>query len=345
MNMPAPESYTVGWICALPTEFTAAQLMLDEKHKRPRYVSPQDTNSYALGKIEDHNVVIAVLPNGEYGMASAAGVAVNMLSSFPNVRIGLMVGIGGGAPTATRDIRLGDVVVSAPGNGTGGILQYDFGRAVQEQDFQMTGYLNQPPTLLRTATNSMQSEYEINPHRIQETIDQLLVRHPGLYQKYGRPDQTKDRLYRSDVLHPFEDKQGCDITCGDGSPESPKVVWRRERGPYESNPAIHYCIIASANQVMRDAILRDRLAADRGVLCFEMEAAGLMNQFPCVVIRGICDYSDTHKNKEWQSYAAIAAASYAKDLLSMIVPTRVEAERKISEAISEGTPILELPVS
>ena len=76
-------------------------------------VAPNDTNSYKLGRIGKHNIVIAVLPDGEYGTDSAASVATNMLNSFPNVRLGLMVGIGGSAPTERNDIRLGDVVVSS----------------------------------------------------------------------------------------------------------------------------------------------------------------------------------------------------------------------------------------
>jgi nucleoside phosphorylase len=58
----------------------------------------------------------------------------------------------------------------------------------------------------------------------------------------------------------------------------------------EDTPAIHYGLIASANHLMKDAQVRDTLAAEKDVLCFEMEAAGLMNYFPCLVIRGICDY-------------------------------------------------------
>src|SRR5437764_2206100 len=117
--MSKPMDYTVGWICAISTEYVAAQAFLDEKHKRPEYVSPNDNNDYTLGLIGKHNVVIAVLPQGEYGISSATGVAKDMLSSFPNIRIGLMVGIGGGAPSPKHDIRLGDVVVSATGNATG----------------------------------------------------------------------------------------------------------------------------------------------------------------------------------------------------------------------------------
>ena len=87
---------------------------------------------------------------------------------------------------------------------------------------------------------------------------------------------------------------------------------------------------------MEDALLRDKLSKDKGVMCFEMEAAGLRNHFPCLVIRGICDYSDTHKNKAWQGYAAMTAAAFAKDLLSEVHPAKVEAERKITDILSEG---------
>jgi hypothetical protein len=59
-----------------------------------------------------------------------------------------------------------------------------------------------------------------------------------------------------------------------------------------------------------------------------MEAAGLMNGLPCLVIRGICDYSNLHKNKKWQPYAAAAAAAYAKDLLSVVLPWEVQATKK-----------------
>ncbi|ORY56389.1 uncharacterized protein BCR38DRAFT_505334 [Pseudomassariella vexata] len=87
---------------------------------------------------------------------------------------------------------------------------------------------------------------------------------------------------------------------------------------------------------MKDPSVRDRLSKEMDVLCLEMEAAGLMNHFPCLVIRGICDYSDTHKNKEWQGYAAMAAAAYAKDLLNRTAPNRVEAEKKLTKVIDEG---------
>jgi nucleoside phosphorylase len=317
----------------LSTEHVAAQTFLDEQHEGPEKVSTHDNNGYTLGKVGKNNVVIAVLPDGEYGIASAASVARDMLASFPNVRFGLMVGIGGGAPSKKNDIRLGDVVVSAPRDGNGGVFQYDFGKTLHDKSFRPTGFLEQPPTILRAAVNILKTHYEIEGHHFEEAINAILEKKPRLRNKYKRPDPSQDKLYKSKVFHPLDDKRDCTTICGD---EPSKLINRAEREEDEDNPAIHYGLIASASQLMKDADVRDELIAERDVLCFEMEAAGLMNHFPCLVIRGICDYSDSHKNKEWQGYAAMAAAAYAKDLLYQISPTGVESEKKISEILSSG---------
>ncbi|KAM0347574.1 hypothetical protein ACHAP4_011295 [Fusarium culmorum] len=328
--MSNPQKYTVGWICAVTTEFVAARAFFDEKHDQLETIDDNDNNNYALGKIGKHNVAMAVLPKAEYGTTSAATVARDMLRSFPNIRFGLMVGIGGGAPSAKHDIRLGDVVVSARGNGKGGVFQYDYGKAIQEHAFVTTGSLNQPPQLLLTALSGLEAEYELEGHQLSAHIDRVLEQWPRLRQKYSRPPPDSDRLYRSDVIHPDSPDE-----CGDVCSDDPVcLVDRKERSEHEDNPAIHYGLAASANQLMKDALARDQLAASMDVLCFEMEAAGLMNHFPCLAIRGICDYSDSHKNKEWQGFAAMMAAAYAKDLLRQIPPSKVEAEKRISEVLS-----------
>ena len=314
-------------------EYVAAQVFLDEKHEGPECVSPNDSNDYILGKFGKHNVVIAVLPDGEYGISSAASVAKDMLHSFPNVRIGLMVGIGGGAPSPKHDIRLGDIVVSAPRDGKGGVFQYDFGKTIQDQSFQPTGFLNQPPTVVRTAVSGLKADYEIKGHQLEEAINSILEDNPRLRKKYQRPDLSSDRLYLTGVTHPMNDEANCTVVC---SNDPSNLIPRHERAKDEDNPVIHYGLIASANQLMKDALIRDKFAKEMDILCFEMEAAGLMNQFPCLVIRGICDYSDTHKNKEWQGYAAMVAAAYAKDLLYRIPPNKVEAENRISDLLSGG---------
>ena len=327
------EDYTVGWICAIATEYVAAQSFLDEKHEQPEHVSPNDNNDYTLGRIGKHYVVIAVLPDHEYGTSSAAGVARDMLHSFPSIRIGLMVGIGGGAPNPRHDIRLGDIVVSTLHGREGGVLQYDFGKAIQGQEFQVTGYLNQPPTLLRTAVTGLKAEYERNGHQLKKAIANILKNNRRLRKKYRQPNSDTDKLYRSEITHCSNPNTDCAIVCGS---DPSRLVSRQERGEGGDDPMVHHGLIASANCLMRDALLRDKYSNENNVLCFEMESAGPINHFPCLVIRGICDYSDTHKNDLWQGYATMTAATYAKDLLNRIPASKVESEKRIVDMLSSG---------
>lgn len=251
-----------------------------------------------------------------------------------------MVGIGGGVPSQTHDIRLGDIVVNATRDGKSSVVQYDFGKTIQNQAFQTTGFLNQSPTVLRTALSGLKSQYERRGHGIEDTINTILHKTPRIRKKYRRPDSSSDTLFCSDVIHPLDTETAC-TSCGRNNPFSLKS--RPKRTEEDDNPAIHYGIVASSNQLMKDAILRDKIGAEYNVLCFEMEAAGLMNHFPCLIIRGICDYSDSHKNKEWQGYAAMAAAAYAKDLLCRIPPNKVEAERRIMEVLESSWYFLDMP--
>lgn len=92
-----PKNCIVGWICAITSEYVAAQAFLDEEHEGPESLSPHNKNDYTLGRTGRNNVVLSVLPLSSYGTSSAGRVAEDRLHSFPNIRIGLTVGIGGGA--------------------------------------------------------------------------------------------------------------------------------------------------------------------------------------------------------------------------------------------------------
>ncbi|KLJ06283.1 hypothetical protein EMPG_09287 [Blastomyces silverae] len=331
--MANPQDYTIGWICALVLEYVAARAFLDEEHQPLDKQNPHDNNDYTLGRVGNHNVAIAVLPDGEYGTSSAATVARDMVHCFPNIRIGLMVGIGGGVPSR-HDIRLGDIVVSSPRDGMAGVFQYDFGKTIQEENFIHTGFLNRPPLVLRAAVNGLKAQFESEGNELMEAVNSVLEKKPRLQRRgYKRPEPSSDRLYNPGFIHPPNNTSSCAVVCGD---QPSKLTVRAQRTKDDDNPAIHYGLIASGNQLMKDATIRDKLAAEKDVLCFEMEAAGLMNHFPCLVVRGICDYSDSHKNDEWQRYAAMVAAAYARDLLYRLRPTNVEAEKPIREILSSG---------
>lgn len=327
--MPDRREYTVGWICAIPVELVAAKLFLDERHGKVDDQPLEDNNIYTLGKIGDHNVVVASLPDGEYGTEVAGTVARDLLRSFPNVKVGLMVGIGGGVPSAKHDIRLGDVVVSSTRNGEPGVFQYDFGKTIQDGAFQHTRFLDQTPRLLRSAVAEVKSEYDIVGHKFNSTIDGILEKNRKVRKTHKRPPESTDRLYISNFVHP-PDGTECEESCGD---DKSVLKIRLPRDEDEDDPAIHYGLIASGNSLMKDAKTRDQLAEAKDVLCFEMEAAGLMNHFPCLVIRGICDYADSHKKKGWQGYAAMTAAAYAKDVLKCIPTRQVQLETPIAHAL------------
>ncbi|RDW64456.1 5'-methylthioadenosine/S-adenosylhomocysteine nucleosidase family protein [Aspergillus mulundensis] len=294
----APDAYTVGWICALPLELAAAKLMIKEPHNPLDSQPASDHNIYTLGRIGRHSVVFLCLQTGVYGTTSAATAVAHMNSTFRNIRFGLMVGIGGGVPTMA-DVRLGDVVVSKPTGAFGAIVQYDSGKSLPNGVFKQTGSLGQPPSLLLKAM----SELDSNPT---STGGQSLFRRP-----------QHDWLF--EIGHDHESDHAEWSACDQSN------LLKRPVRPSDGL-MIHYGPVASGNQVIKDLNIRDKVARDLGAICFEMEAAGIMEERASLVIRGISDYCDSHKNKQWQGYAALVAAAYAKQILS-IVPVAELRER------------------
>ncbi|KAF3926024.1 hypothetical protein ABW20_dc0108314 [Dactylellina cionopaga] len=326
------EDYTIGWICALSVEFAAAVAILDERHP-PLPQDELDDNSYEFGCVGHYNIIIACLPSGVYGVTSAANVATLMRRSFPSVIVGLMVGIGGGAPAPQHDIRLGDVVVSEPGPGSGGVLQYDFGKTVQEGRFVQTGVLNKPPNIFLKAISKLKAERLMHRRNDIDDIIAATLEDKSVLdlQEFARPPVASDRLFQAQYDH-LTGSTSCD-QC-----DQSMVVERPSRS--QEQPNIHYGLIASGNQIMRHGITRDNISREKGVLCFEMEAAGLMDELPTLVIRGICDYSDSHKSKIWQPYAALAAAAFAK-VIVLQLPRRASDRSRRGQKVSINLPTSE----
>jgi nucleoside phosphorylase len=304
------DDYTIGWICPLEVEQIAAMEMLDEEHERLPQAST-DHNVYNLGSIAGHNVVIAGLYQA--GNNPAATVVTQMRMTFQNLRFGMLVGIGGGVPVKTENgmIRLGDVVVSKPAGGHSGAVQYDHGKA-RAGKFERIGILAPPPVVLLNAAQDLAAKRaRSRTDPVQDNIKRIDTRIRGL-RKYKNPGTTKDYLHEPNYIHSKPeltcDQCGCDplkriprpTDDGDDDDGSYIVVYRGT--------------IASGEAVVKDAMLRDELAEEYGILCFEMEAAGALTDFPCIVIRGISDYCDSHKNNQWHGYAAVVAAAYSRQL-------------------------------
>ncbi|EPS42608.1 hypothetical protein H072_3408 [Dactylellina haptotyla CBS 200.50] len=293
---PSHYDYTVGWICALEKEMKAAAAMLESNH--PPLPQPRtDTNGYILGSIGEHNIVITCLPPGKVGNCMSAMVAVRMISTFPAIKFGLMVGIGAGIP---GKVGLGDIVVSMPGGRYPGVVQYDLGKRTGPENIIRTGELNDPPMVLQTAVSKLKDEHNRYGTKIPEFLEDVRKRKKYLDSKFTQP----------------------------------RVLREARRSPGDS--MIHHGLIASGNMVIKSAEFRDRLDErfDNRILCIEMEAAGLMEDFPCLVIRGICDFADSRKNDDWQEYAAMVAAAYAKELLGCVQPVAVDRELPARHVVS-----------
>ncbi|KAF9774047.1 hypothetical protein IL306_008020 [Fusarium sp. DS 682] len=280
--------------------------MLDEKHD-PLPQTAADHNVYKLGSINNHNIVVAGLP--QIGNCSAATVVTQMRMTFPNLRYGLLVGIGGGVPVQTDSgmIRLGHVVVSKPTGMHSGAVQYDYGKA-KEGHFERTGAIAPPPQILLNAAQALAVEREIlsddpvwlDTQRTQGYRRAIRFKFPGI---------ENDHLYHPNCIHKQPGKSCKECGC-----DSEQRIERRINEDDESFVVVHRGTIASGELVIKSAELRDRLAQQHGLLCFEMEAAGALVDLPCLVICGISDNCDSHKNDQWRAYAATAAAAYTRQL-------------------------------
>ncbi|KAH7201431.1 hypothetical protein DER44DRAFT_812204 [Fusarium oxysporum] len=308
--------FEIAIICALPLEADAVEALFDhhwDDEDTPLDKEPGDPNAYSTGVIGRHNVVLSYMPG--MGIANAAAVASNCGKSFTGIKLALVVGVCGVVPFKLNkdEMVLGDVIVSD------GIVQYDFGRQLPDH-FAHKGTLldslgrpNQEIRGVLTKLRSLQHRRQLNA-KIAEYLE-VLRQDPELRAEY--PGIPQDRLFEASYRH-AEDQKSCEQLGCNG-----ELVLRRrlETVGVRPTPAVHFGLIASGNSVMKSGEDRDRIAAQEGVIAFEMEGAGVWDNFPCIVIKGACDYADSHKNKDWQRYAAATAAACAKALLNFWVPS------------------------
>jgi hypothetical protein len=191
----------------------------------------------------------------------------------------------------------------------GGVVQYDMGKTMPS-GFEWMGLLNSPPLVLLSAVAKVRANELRGWSKLLEHVSKL-----GRIARFQRVKAEPDVLFAA--AYDYSRGQTCD-RCSVDRQEA------RQPRKSEEDVVVQYGTIALGNQVMSSMAERDKVGAELGgVLCFEMEAAGLMNSFSCLVICGICDYADLHKNKRWQPYAAVTAAACAKEVLLVIPPAEV----------------------
>ena len=333
-----PESrsdFAVAIICALTLEADAVEALFDETYDRlGKFYGKElgDANAYINGRIGNHNIVLCYMPG--MGIGSAASVASSLRVSYTGVRLALVVGICGGAPYPSNDqnIFLGDVIVSDS------VVEYDFGRQYPggfQRKTDVQDILGRPNREVRSLLAGLrarktriefQDQMSQHLHIIQQS--EKLWEHPG----------SDDILFNASYHHKHYNGDStvkC-CCCDDGNPENicnkaleeschklgcdKKQVSRRRDSMEAVKASVHIGKVASANMVMKSGGHRDEIIRIEKVIGFEMEGAGVWDNISCVIIKGVCDYADSHKSKEWQAYAAATGASAAKTFLEYWTP-------------------------
>ncbi|KAI3571440.1 hypothetical protein IWW34DRAFT_291926 [Fusarium oxysporum f. sp. albedinis] len=302
-----PKDYKVAWIAPLEIEAKAAMYLLDERHHGRFPVDRGDDYVFRAGVMGGHNIIIATLPAGqEYGTGTAAALAGQVKKFFPNLWFGLLVGVAAGLPDLSRvpvrDIRLGDVLVGLPVGETAGLVPYDLGKETEDgfQPLRLGHSLAMTEPIVRSAIGSIKLETPNDTEKFLPYYEKIRNCEHATG-TFADPGQDNDILY---------------LACDNGQEE---VVERSRRSkPDYQRTRVWYGPIGSGDKLLKNAQKRNELRDKYGIIGLEMEAAGTMNRIPVGVIRGVCDYGDRHKNKNWQPYAAAMAASYARALLDEI---------------------------
>lgn len=304
--------FTIGWICAHPYEIAASKAILDYEHERPADVPDVNDGSIMVwGRIGDHNVIMACPPPG-ICIKPSASTAVHLLRSHPSLRFCLLVGVGSGIPSAQHNIRLGDVVVSKSTETSGGLIQYDIGKTTAGSKPVVYSHLLRPPSVVLKTVQALESHHDLV--ELAGSLEGMFQRFPQMREEYSRPDAE-------DYSLPMADVEKNQI---EGEEYKPTQMLYHERRKGDQIPQVHYGFIASGNKVITSSEERERLSIDNDVVCYEMEATGITEGFPCIVIRGISDYADGRQHDGWQKYAAATAAAYVHQLLNAMPSSGVE---------------------
>ncbi|OJJ94895.1 hypothetical protein ASPACDRAFT_48344 [Aspergillus aculeatus ATCC 16872] len=328
-NTRNPE-FKIGILAALPLEANAIRGIFDQidgeaaenDATNTSVKAPMDMNSYTTGKIANHRVVLAHMPG--MGKVNAATTAAGIRASFTELKLVLIVGICGGVPQAQDQILLGDVVISkniVPAENA--IFHpYDPAPEISEQP-----QFGRPTWLVRSLLAKLEDQKEDLEKRTWKHLD-CLLRKPGFAQS-RYPGDKEDQLFLPDYMHKHRNPHDCDCvqpgkSCTIAKHSScdqlgcePEYLIPRGRDESNTTLLLHFGSVASGDQVLKSGQHRDRVAKTKNVIAFEMEGAGAWNYLPCLIIKGVCDYADSHKNKKWQRHAAAAAAACAQAVIDL----------------------------
>ncbi|GFF84777.1 hypothetical protein IFM47457_06586 [Aspergillus lentulus] len=308
-NPPANRTdFKIAVLCALPLEAEAVLPLFEVVYSGDQYrnltKASDDANAYTLGRIGEFNIILVHMPNA--GKQAAASVAVHLKRSYPGIELSFLLGVCGGVPIAQdmdrpgarRDIFLGDVIVSH------GVVQYDLGTRLPNgfvRKDTLTSNLGRPSQKIRSIIAMMEASHKLLMPELLFHLAKTQEAQEILY-----PGSQKDILFRSTYEH---SPTNCQCFFDVSKIEDSVISRRRTPDVHTPCPNLHFGFVASGDMVIKSATYRDQVSEDEGVIGFEMELAGIWDSLP------LADYADSHKNKEWQRFAAASSAACLRSLL------------------------------
>lgn len=334
--------FKIAIICALTLESDAVQDVFDNRWDEVKYGKTRgDPNQYTTGVIGHHNVVVVHMPG--MGKSNAAVAAANCRASFPNLGLVLVVGICGGVPFPRNgvEIVLGDIIISD------GLIQYDFGRQFPDRFVRKDDTIARPNSEILAFLFKTKGRWGMKKLRERTAVHLEYLRNStDLSGIADYPGASRDKLYEPTYRHKHQAASTCKACnscqtrndpvcqasltsdCERLQCDDKYLIFRRrlfvldDEEENQKIPSIHFGLYASGDKVMKSGEEREIIAKEEGVVAFEMEGAGVWEGFPgrCLVIKAVCDYADSHKNKIWQTYAAASAAACTKAVLESWSP-------------------------
>ncbi|UKZ81739.1 hypothetical protein TrVFT333_009511 [Trichoderma virens FT-333] len=334
------EDFQIAIICSLPLEYDVVSLLFDQFWDEDGLYGRArgDVNTYTTGRMGKYDVVLVLLPN--MGTVAAAGAAASFRSSYPSLQLAFLVGICGGVPfDGENELHLGDVVISKSA------VQYDLGSQYHKSFVikdTVDDSLGRPNKNIRSLVKSFETDHVRDQLQqkaclflkdLQKAAAKKRRRH-----NYQYPGITNDKLFIATYRHNHRGKQPCNVcdnqtdsfcdraarvSCAELGCDESQLVSRMDlemRDP-TGQPEIFVGRIASGNMVMKSGEHRDKIAKEQNVIALEMEGAGVWDEIPCIIVKGVCDYADSHRNDLWQRYAAATAASVMKAVLGRYTMT------------------------
>lgn len=344
------EEFEIAIVCALPLEYNAVVILLDQcwdQEGDPYGRARGDNNTYTTGSMGGFNIVVLLLPG--IGKVEAAGSAAGLRSSYPDIKLLFLNGICGGVPFVKGDeLLLGDVIISKT------VVQYDLGNrypdAFKPKD-TIDGRLGRASKDVRSFTAILETDrggdrLEQRAACLLDVIQRASEERDSRRRKtatYAYPGSLNDMLFEASYCHKHRTSSTCGclenhqdqdlvceasrhLTCDQLGCDHARLVPRiriKEKQQSEKDgdiknaqaPSIFIGRVGSGDTVLKSGIARDRLAREHDILAFETEGSGIWDEFPCIIVKGVCDYADSHNNKTWQNFAAATAASVVRGLI------------------------------